>query len=147
MPTETPSPPAAPPARRFTDAAREDLTVLRAGLKVKGELRGTGGLELAGQFEGPLDVDGLCHLHETARVEGPVTAVDAVVEGELRGPLAARGKVELRATARVHGDIIARTVALAEGCHFEGHIRMKEAGGDGTPTSFQEKRRPRPTDA
>jgi cytoskeletal protein CcmA (bactofilin family) len=146
MPTETPSPPDAP-RRRFTDAAPGDVTVLRSGLKVKGELRGTGALELAGQFEGVLDVDGLCHLHETARVEGPVTAVDAVVEGELRGPLAVRGKVELRATARVEGDIIARTVALAEGCHFEGHIHMKEAGGEGAPTSFQEKRRPRPTDA
>jgi cytoskeletal protein CcmA (bactofilin family) len=146
MPSENPSPPEAPPSRRFTDAEPGHATVLRSGLKIKGELTAAGALELAGEFEGPLEVEGLCHLLETARVEGPVTAGNAVIEGELKGPLTVRGKVELRATARVRGDINARSVALAEGCYFEGHVHM-EAGEGGGPRSFQEKRRPRSTDA
>jgi len=146
MPSGTPSPTEAPPARRFTDASPGHVTVLRSDLKIKGELTGAEALELAGQFEGPLSVEGLCHLHQTARVEGPVTAGDAVIEGELNGPLTVRGKVELRATARVRGDINAGAVALAEGCYFEGHIHMEAGEGSG-PRSFQEKRRPRSTDA
>jgi cytoskeletal protein CcmA (bactofilin family) len=146
MTSGTSSPPEAPPARRFTDTAQGHVTVLGPGLKINGELTGAEALELVGRFHGPLSVEGLCHLHPTARVEGPVSAGDAVIEGELMGPLTVRGTVELRATARVWGDINAGTVALAEGCYFEGHIRM-EAGARGGPTSFQEKRRPRPTDA
>ena len=82
--------------------------------------------------EGSAEVD--------ARVEGPLSAGDAVIEGALKGPLTVRGKVELRATARVRGDIRAGSVALAEGCYFEGHIHM-DADGGGGPVSFQEKRR------
>jgi cytoskeletal protein CcmA (bactofilin family) len=146
MSSGTTSPPEAPPTRRFTDTAQRHVTVLGSDLKVKGELKGAGALQLAGQFEGPLSVEGLCHLLETARVEGPITAGDAVIEGELRGALTVRGKVELRATARVWGDINAPTVALAEGCYFEGRIHM-EADEGGGPVSFQEKRRPHSTDA
>ena len=139
---KTPPDAGTPPARRFTDAAQGDVTVLRKGLRIKGELTGAEALELAGPFDGPLSVRGLCHLHETARVVGAVTAGDAVIEGELQGPLTVSGKVELRPTARVRGRIQAGSVALAEGCYFEGHIHM-EAGPDGVgPTSFQEKRRP-----
>jgi cytoskeletal protein CcmA (bactofilin family) len=145
MSSGTASPPEAPPARRFTDTAPVDVTVLGSGLEIKGELTGAQALELAGRFDGPLSVEGLFHLHPTARVEGPVTAGDAVIEGELMGPLTVRGKVELRASARVRGDIEAATVALAEGCYFEGHIRMAAAEGGG-PMSFQEKRKPRPAD-
>jgi cytoskeletal protein CcmA (bactofilin family) len=131
------------PARRFTDVAKEDVTVIPRGLKLSGQLTGAESLELGGLIEGPVSVEGLCHLHDTARVVGPVSAGDAVIEGEVEGPLTARGKVELRPTARVRGDIEAGSVALAEGCFFEGHIHMETAAGSAQPTSFQEKRAPR----
>jgi cytoskeletal protein CcmA (bactofilin family) len=146
MSSGNPSSSEALPSRRFTDATPGRTTVIRSGLRIKGELTGAETLELAGDFDGPLRVDGLCHLLETGRIEGPVTAGDAVIEGELKGSLTVRGKVELRATASVRGDISAASVALAEGCYFEGHIHM-EAGEGGEPRSFQEKRRPRSTDA
>lgn len=132
------------PARRFTDVSQQSVTVIPKGLKVSGELVGGGSLEVGGQIEGPVTVEGLCHLHDTARVVGPVTAGDAVIEGELEGPLTASGKIELRPTARVRGDLEAGSVALAEGCFFEGHIHMESGSGSGRPTSFQEKRAPRP---
>jgi len=143
MRRKTPSPPDDAPSRRFTDSVQGHLTVLRPRLRIKGELAGAEALELAGRFDGPLSVSGLCHLHETARVVGAVTAGDAVIEGELQGPLTVRGKVELRSTARVRSTIRAESVALAEGCYFEGHIHMEAGSESHGPTSFQEKRRPR----
>lgn len=131
------------PSRRFTDSAQGPVTVLGPGLQIRGELTGAETLELAGPFDGPLSVAGLCHLHETARVVGAVSAGDAVIEGELQGPLTVRGRVELRSTARVRSTIRAGSVALAEGCYFEGHIHMEESSESPGPTSFQEKRRPR----
>lgn len=137
---QTPPSPEAPPSRRFTDIDRSRMTSITAGIRLEGDLVGAETLELAGRVEGSISVEGLCHLHRTARVVGPVTAGDAVVEGELKGPLTVRGKLEVRATARVEGDITAGSVALADGCYFEGHIHMEGGGGSGQPTSFQEKR-------
>lgn len=137
----TPPKPDPAPSRRFTDVDRGEVTTVGAGLRIKGDLVGAGALELAGHLEGSIHVEGLCHLHETARVAGPLTAGDAVIEGQLQGALTVRGKLELRATARVEGDITAASVALAEGCYFEGHIHMEGSGGPGRPLSFHEKRR------
>jgi cytoskeletal protein CcmA (bactofilin family) len=134
------STPAPPPARRFTDVNRSQVTRIGGGLRIVGDIVGAEALELAGKVEGSINVEGLCHLDRTARVRGPVTAGNAVVEGELKGELRVQGKLELRATARVEGDITAGSVALADGCFFEGHIHMEGTGGGTQPMSFQEKR-------
>lgn len=128
----------APQTRRFTDAA-EGGTWLGPTLRVEGSITGTDPVVvIAGTVDGPIEVDGLLHILASGHVAGPVTATDVVVEGELRARLVARGRVELRATARVHADVHARTLAMAEGCVFDGRIHMGEAEGE--PTRFQEKR-------
>jgi cytoskeletal protein CcmA (bactofilin family) len=129
------------PTRRFTDAQPDRPTTLGRGLNIRGSLAGSDSLEIGGRFEGIIEVDGLCHIGEGACVIGPVRAGDAVIEGELQGRLTVRGRVEVRATAKVRGDIEARTVALADGCFFDGHIHMTGREGAGGPTTFREKRR------
>jgi cytoskeletal protein CcmA (bactofilin family) len=136
----SPPPSEATPTRRFTDLVGENTTVIPTGFSVQGELS-CDSLEVDGRIRGPVDVAGLCHVRPNAWVVGEVTVGDAVIEGELEGPLKARGKVELRATARVRGDIEAASVAMADGCYFEGHIHM-EGGPRVQPKSFHEKRAP-----
>jgi cytoskeletal protein CcmA (bactofilin family) len=133
----------ASPGRRFTDAAPERPTSFGPGIQVRGTLSGSDSVVVAGRFEGSLELDGLCHIAEGACVIGPVTATDAVVEGELQGRLTVRGRVELHASARVRGDIEARTVALADGCFFDGRIHMTGRDAPGAPTTFREKRKKR----
>lgn len=108
-------------------------------MRVKGSITGAdSAVVIAGTVDGPIEVDGLLHILAGGHVAGPVAATDVVVEGELKAHLVARGRVELRATAHVHADIHARTLAIAEGCVFDGRMHM---GGDGAvPTRFQEKR-------
>jgi cytoskeletal protein CcmA (bactofilin family) len=147
----TPPPPATPseavpaaaasPARRFTDVVGG--SVFGPTLRIRGSIIGADAVEIAGQVEGPIEVDGLLHVADGARVTGPVTATDAVIEGELQGRLTARGRVELRASAKVRADVHASTVAIAEGCFFDGRIHMGASEGDGGPTRFREKRRRR----
>src|SRR4029450_2852816 len=112
------SPAEASPGRRFTDLATGGS---RFGptLHIRGSITGTDAVEIAGQVEGPIDVEGLLHVTEGARVTGPITATDAVIAGELQGRLAARGRVELRASAKVRADVHAPTVAIAEGCFLD----------------------------
>jgi len=142
----SPPPSESAPARRFTDGERPNTTIIPAGVSVEGELACGDSLEVDGRIRGPVSVAGLCHIGPNAWVVGEVSAGDAVIEGELEGPLKALGKVELRATARVRGDIEAASVALADGCYFEGHVHM-EGGPRVQPKSFHEKRAPRGPEA
>jgi cytoskeletal protein CcmA (bactofilin family) len=144
VPQALPAPdPAATPARRFTDALPAFPTAFGPGIQVRGALTGSDSLEVAGRFEGSIEVDGLCHVAEGACVLGPLTAGDAIIEGEVQGRVTVRGRVELRASARVRGDVEARTVALADGCFFDGRIHMTGREGPAVPTTFQEKRKKR----
>lgn len=131
------------PARRFTDGAPARPTWFGSGIQVCGSVSGSDSIEVAGRLEGSIEVDGFCHVAVGACVVGPVTAGDAVIEGEVQGRVTVRGRVELCASARVRGDIEARTVALADGCFFEGRIHMLGREGTAAATTFREKRKPK----
>ncbi|HET8647029.1 MAG TPA: polymer-forming cytoskeletal protein [Vicinamibacteria bacterium] len=140
------------PARRFTDTV-VGRTTLGSRLQIRGSISGADSVYIAGQVEGPVEVDGLLHITESARVTGPITAEGVVIEGEVLGRIVVKGKVELCATARVRADIHAGTVAMAEGCIFVGRVHMggggvapRDAEGQpapAAPVTFREKRRRR----
>ena len=135
--------PAAGPGRRFTDTLPSCDSAIAAGLRLRGTVSGTGSIRVEGEFEGRIEIDGLCHIARGGRVLGPITASDAIVEGEFEGRLAVKGRIELSATATVRGDIDAPTVAVAEGCFFDGHMNMPGGDVKSQPVTFREKRRKR----
>ena len=126
-------------ARRFSDP-HEPKTSVPEGLTIRGEVSGSESVELLGTLEGPLTTEGFCHVHESGRLRGHLSATDVIVEGELEGNIVARGKVELGASARVKADIRAQAIAIADGCYFDGQIHME--GGE-ERVRFQEKRKNR----
>ena len=126
-------------ARRFSDP-HELTTSVPEGVSIRGEVTGSESVDLLGTLEGPLTTGGFCHIHEGGSLHGRLSANDVIVEGELLGDIVARGKVELGANARVKADIRARSVAIADGCFFDGQIHME---GDEERVRFREKRRGR----
>jgi cytoskeletal protein CcmA (bactofilin family) len=135
-----PEPEGPPPARRLTDAECETRL---GGLRIRGTLTGSDSVELAGTFDGPINVEGLCRVNAGGHVTGDLTAGDAVIAGDLQGRLTVIGRLELGAHARVVADIEAGTIAIAEGCFIEGRIHMRGSEGGSQPTSFKEKRKKR----
>jgi len=132
------APPDPPPARRFTDKVAQG-TVLLAGLRVRGSIAGEDSVEIAGALEGDLQIGGLCQVREGARVAGNIRARQVLIEGEVQGRrIQARERLELRSQARVRADLEAGSVALAEGCQFNGRIQMSDAVTGAT--TFKEKR-------
>ena len=153
-PPETPStplavePPAAAepvagPGRRFTDTLPSCDSTIATGLRLRGTVSGSGSLRIEGDFEGRIEIEGLCHVARSGRVVGPITAGDAIVEGEVEGRLAVKRRIELSASATVKGDIEAPTVAVAEGCLFDGNMNMPGADTPSQPVTFREKRKRR----
>lgn len=130
--------PEPPPSRRFTDQVAH-ATVLLAGLRIKGDIEGEDSVEIAGVLQGNLRIGGLCQVREGATVTGNIRARQVLIEGEVRGRrIEARERLELRSRARVRADLDAGSVALAEGCEFNGRIQM--SGSVTGATTFQEKR-------
>ncbi|MCU0241715.1 MAG: polymer-forming cytoskeletal protein [Vicinamibacteria bacterium] len=137
-----PEPPASQPVRRFTDVAEPTkTTVLAPKIRVNGDIVCEESIDLAGNFEGTIKTQGLCRLRQGGRVLGRVHALHVVIEGEIEGEIVARGKVELGASANVQADIRTATIAIAEGCFFDGRIHMEGAHGDFGSTTFVEKRK------
>jgi len=138
---ETPpeTPPEPRPARRFTDTAAGQTTILRAGLRIVGPLSGKDSVDLGGSLEGDSEIVGLFRVRDTARVKGNIVADQVLVEGEVEGDkILARQKLVLGPRAKVRADIETASLALAEGSFLDGRVHMTEGGAG--PVSYQERR-------
>lgn len=108
-------------------------SLLSSDLKIVGNLRTSGDIQIEGQVEGDIHAH-LLTVGEGATVNGEVVADDVIVNGRVIGRV--RGlKVRLTSTARVEGDIIHKTIAIESGAHFEGSVQRQDdpLGGGGKP--------------
>jgi cytoskeletal protein CcmA (bactofilin family) len=126
------------PKRRFSDEFDSSVSVVAAGITLKGEISGADSLEIFGFVDGNVAVRGLCRIGEAGRVLGRISAHHVIVEGNVEGKISARQRIELRAHAKVQAEISAESVAMAEGAFFDGRIHMRNGGAQ---MAFQEKRR------
>ncbi len=99
-------------------------SVLSSDLKVVGNLRTAGDIQIEGEVEGDIHAH-LLTVGEGATISGEVVADDVIVNGRVIGRV--RGlKVRLTSTARVEGDIIHKTIAIESGAHFEGSVQRQD---------------------
>ncbi|MBN2409203.1 MAG: polymer-forming cytoskeletal protein [Candidatus Aminicenantes bacterium] len=106
----------------------------------KGEIRGQSGAHILGSFEGHIHSEGLVRTGKAARIKGNIHSPYVILQGNLEGDICSARQVELRAQARMQGNIETKMLAIADGCFFEGQIRM--AGPEDQPVRFNEKRQP-----
>lgn len=113
-------------------------TAFRIGekLSIKGEVAGEGDLELAGRFEGVINVSGRVVVGDRAEVDADITASTIVVRGKVRGNLNASGRVEILPQGTLTGNLKSGSFAAADGALVKGEIVVDrgartrvEAGG------------------
>ncbi len=126
--------------RRFTDDPSGPTSLVTEQMVLKGEARGSGSLELQGTLEGSCTLGGRVVVRPQGCMVGDVQAKDVLIEGEVRGDVTAKRSIELRATSKVSGDLSALSIAMAEGCYFEGSITMTADPDDGDLVMFKEQR-------
>ena len=66
-----------------------------------------------------------------------------IVNGVLEGNIDAQGQIELGHESRMNGNIRAAKIAIADGCYFQGKIKMFHEGSQ--PFRFKEKRTSSPS--
>jgi cytoskeletal protein CcmA (bactofilin family) len=105
-------------------------TAFRVGekLSIKGEIAGEGDLELAGRFEGVVNVQGTVVIGDRAEVDADITASTIVVGGKVRGNLSAAGRVEILPQGVLTGNLRSGSFAAADGASVKGEIVIEKAG-------------------
>jgi cytoskeletal protein CcmA (bactofilin family) len=107
-----------------TPKAKPGASVLSSDLKITGNVKTSGDIQIEGVVDGDIRAHMLT-VGESATIKGEIIADDIVVNGRVIGRV--RGlKVRLTSTARVEGDIIHKTIAIESGAHFEGSVQRQE---------------------
>jgi cytoskeletal protein CcmA (bactofilin family) len=117
----------------FSSVARQHAlpsTTFRTGEKlvIKGEVVGEGDLELAGRFEGVVNVQGTVVVGDRAEVDADITATMIVVGGKVRGNLSATGRVEILPHGVLTGNLKTGSFTAADGASVRGEIHVERAG-------------------
>jgi cytoskeletal protein CcmA (bactofilin family) len=111
-------------------------SVIGRGTVVRGNVRGSGSLEILGRVEGDVSVTGELVLGEEAAVRGSVTGSHITVSGAVQGDVRGSEAVLLERGARVVGDLTAPRIGVATGALVKGLVRT-----DGEP-ALSAPRRP-----
>jgi cytoskeletal protein CcmA (bactofilin family) len=101
-------------------------SVLGPGVIWKGDLRGSGGIRIEGNFEGEIVLRGMLVVGETGKVTCKnLVANSVIVAGMVKGDIKAE-KLEIRSTGRVWGDVDVVSFSTEEGAFLRGQVTMEE---------------------
>jgi len=126
--------------RRLEDRVDPNESVVSAQSSFKGEISGQAGAHILGSFEGDVHSEGLVRAGKTAKIKGNIRSAYVILEGDLEGDIGSARQVELRTKAKMRGNIETEMLAIADGCFFEGQIRMTTP--EAQPVRFKERRHP-----
>jgi len=105
-------------------------SIIGQGTVVRGNVRGTGSLEVRGRIEGDVEVDGDVALGDEGAVKGNISGAQLVIAGQVAGDLRGTEAVLLERGARVVGDLVAPRIGIADGALVRGTVRT-----EGEPTA------------
>ena len=112
-------------------------SVIGRGTVVRGNVRGSGSLEILGRVEGDVSVSGELLLGEESAVKGSVSGSHVTVSGAVQGDVRGSEAVLLERGARVVGDLTAPRIGVATGALVKGLVRT-----DGEPVLGAPRRAP-----
>jgi cytoskeletal protein CcmA (bactofilin family) len=91
------------------------VTVISKGMCLEGGLRGAGDLNVYGEIQGSVHIDGRACIEQSGLLGHDIEAREVWVAGEVRGNIQARVMVHVTETGRVLGDVSAPRVNVDAG--------------------------------
>jgi cytoskeletal protein CcmA (bactofilin family) len=105
-------------------------SIIGPATTVRGNVRGSGSLDVRGRVEGDIEVDGDVALGEEGVVSGNISGAQLTIAGSVQGDLRGSEAVLLERGARVIGDLVAPRIGIAEGALVRGGVRTE---GEASP--------------
>ena len=112
--------------RRLEDQFQTQHTTIIEDVEIEGTLNTHDNVRIGGNLKGQINSSGVVWISKGAKIEGNINAIGLIVEGYVHGNVQCTGKVELRSGARIKGDIACASIAVSQGCSFEGKVEMLE---------------------
>lgn len=97
---------------------------LGKGSSVTGKLAFSGAVAIDGRIEGEITAQEALVIGESAVVNAHISGNSVVITGRVTGDITARKRVEIRAPGRLFGNITTPRLVIEEGVVFEGHCSM-----------------------
>lgn len=122
--SKTADPTAAPP-RPASGAGSNTRSILAPDLKINGDIRSSGAIDLLGEVEGTLQAQSLT-IGGDGWMSGDISAETVDIKGRQSGQIASQ-TLTLRASAQVTSNISYSTLVIESGAHVEGRfVRNKD---------------------
>jgi len=99
-------------------------TILGKEAKLTGEIKTSGLLRIEGNFQGDILCEKDLIITDSGKVEGKITAQNAIIAGAYQGNLFLEGKLVIKSTGKVLGDIKVGTLVIEDGAFFDGKCEM-----------------------
>lgn len=110
-------------------SATTSLSIVGAGMTVRGDLETDGVVKVEGTVEGHVKAKSQVLVAKGGVVHGDIETTEAVVGGMVNGAIRAKERVEVQSGASVEGDVTTRRIAVAEGGTLNGQVRMGDGAG------------------
>ena len=91
-------------------------------ITVKGRLVSREELQLNGELQGELDMDGRLTIGVKGKVDANVKAKEVIVAGSVKGNVDASERLVLRKGAHLEGDVKTAGIVIEDGAYFKGGI-------------------------
>ena len=102
----------------------QEINILNAGTKIKGDLNSEGDLRIDGNLRGSIDVKAKLVLGVSAMVEGNIKAINCDVSGNVIGNISVSELLTIKASAKIMGDISCNKLIIEAGAEFNGKSNM-----------------------
>lgn len=134
----------APPPGRGASSAVGGLSIIGAGMTVRGDIETAGVVKVEGTVDGHVRAKQQVLVAKGGMVHGDIETREAVIGGTADGAIRATERVEIQSGAAVNGDITTRRIAVAEGGSLNGQIRMGDQPAPELKVANESKGDPRP---
>jgi cytoskeletal protein CcmA (bactofilin family) len=105
--------------------ATRSVACLGATLKIEGEITCEEDLQIDGNVQGPISLQGRrLTIGHTAELNSEITAGEVIVYGKVTGNLRVRDRVEIKKDGSVIGDITTTRVSIEDGADFKGRMEI-----------------------
>jgi len=123
-----PAPPAsAPAAPAYTPPPSMAGTIIGESIKVKGRIVSREELQMNGELQGELEMDGRLTVGVKGKVDANVRAREVIVAGSMKGNVEAAERLVLRKGAHLEGDVKTAGIVIEDGAYFKGGIDITGA--------------------
>lgn len=102
--------------------------VIGSSILIKGDVTGSENLTIDGRVEGRIELRGHnLTIGPQGKINADIHVRSISIGGEVTGNVSADEKLELTDSGRLVGDISSPRIALSEGAHFNGSVKMEPA--------------------